>query len=63
MVSIRSNRETKQSEGILWVDNNNFQATFNLANELIKKKHKNIAFLEAKKTCNVTEDRFNINRL
>ena len=48
----------EESEELLWVDNDNFQATYNLVNELIKKGHKNIAFLGAKKEWNVTKDRF-----
>jgi DNA-binding LacI/PurR family transcriptional regulator len=45
------------SEDMLWVDNDNFQATYNLVNEFIKKGHKDIAFLGAKKEWNVTKDR------
>jgi len=48
----------EESEELLWVDNDNFQATYNLVNELIKKGNKNIAFLGAKKEWNVTKDRF-----
>jgi len=48
----------EESDGLLWVDNDNFQATYNLVNELIKKGHKTIAFLGAKKEWNVTKDRF-----
>jgi DNA-binding LacI/PurR family transcriptional regulator len=49
----------EEADGVLWVDNDNFQATYNLVNELIKKGHKSIAFLGAKKEWNVTKDRFN----
>ncbi|MFT8347365.1 LacI family DNA-binding transcriptional regulator [Clostridium saccharoperbutylacetonicum] len=49
----------EEADGVLWVDNDNFQATYNLVNELIKKGHKIIAFLGAKKEWNVTKDRFN----
>lgn len=49
----------EESEGVLWVDNDNFQATYNLVNELIKKGHKSIAFIGAKKEWNVTKDRYN----
>ncbi len=49
----------EESEDMLWVDNDNFQATYNLVNELIKKGHKDIVFLGAKKDWNVTRDRFN----
>ena len=45
-------------EGMLWVDNDNFQTTYNLVNELIKKGYKDIAFLGAKKEWNVIKDRF-----
>lgn len=48
----------EESEDMLWVDNDNFQATYNLVNELIKKGHKDIAFLGAKREWNVTKDRF-----
>lgn len=48
----------EESEGMLWVDNDNFQAAYNLVKELIKKGHKSIAFLGAKKEWNVTKDRY-----
>ena len=48
----------EESEELLWVDNDNFQATYNLVNELVQKGHKSIAFLGAKKDWNVTKDRF-----
>ncbi|NSB17547.1 LacI family DNA-binding transcriptional regulator [Clostridium beijerinckii] len=48
----------EESENLLWVDNDNFQATYNLVNELVKKGHKSIVFLGAKKEWNVTKDRF-----
>ncbi len=47
----------EESEGMLWVDNDNFKATYNLVNELIKKGHKEIGFLGAQKEWNVTKDR------
>lgn len=47
----------EESEDMLWVDNDNFQATYNLVNEFIKKGHKDIAFLGAKNEWNVTKDR------
>ena len=47
----------EDSEDMLWVDNDNFQATYNLVNEFIKKGHKDIAFLGAKNEWNVTKDR------
>lgn len=48
----------EESDGLLWVDNDNFQATYNLVNELIKKGHKSIGFIGAKKEWNVTKDRY-----
>lgn len=48
----------EESEGLLWVDNDNFQAAYNLVKELIKKGHKSIAFLGAKKEWSVTKDRY-----
>ena len=47
----------ENSEDMLWVDNDNFHATYNLVNEFIKKGHKDIAFLGAKNEWNVTKDR------
>lgn len=47
----------EDSEDMLWVDNDNFQATYNLVNEFIRKGHKDIAFLGAKSEWNVTKDR------
>ncbi|BCZ44182.1 LacI family transcriptional regulator [Clostridium gelidum] len=47
----------EESEDMLWVDNDNFQATYNLVNEFIKKGHKDIAFLGAKNEWNVSKDR------
>lgn len=49
----------EESEGILWVDNDNFQATYNLVNRLVQKGHKEIAFIGAQKDWNVTKDRLN----
>lgn len=49
----------EDAEGLLWVDNDNFQATYNLVNELIKKGHKAIAFVGAKQEWNLTKDRYN----
>ena len=44
-------------ESMLWVDNDNFKSTYNLMNTLIKKGHKDIAFLGAKEELTVTKDR------
>ena len=49
----------EESEGVLWVDNDNFQATYNLVNKLVQKGHKEIAFIGAQKDWNVTKDRLN----
>lgn len=49
----------EDADGLLWVDNDNFKAAYNLVNELIKKGHKSIAFLGAQEDWNVTKDRFN----
>jgi len=47
----------EEADGMLWVDNDNFQATYNLVNELVKKGHTNIGFIGAKQEWNVTKDR------
>ena len=47
----------EEYEDMLWVDNDNFQATYNLVNEFMKKGHKDIAFLGAKNEWNVSKDR------
>ena len=47
----------EEPESMLWVDNDNFKATYNLINKLIKKGHKDIAFLGAKEELTVTKDR------
>lgn len=47
----------ENADEMLWVDNDNFQATFNLVNELVKKGHKDLAFIGAKKEWNLTSDR------
>ena len=47
----------ENAEDMLWVDNDNFQATFNIVSELVKKGHKDIAFIGAKKEWNLTSDR------
>lgn len=49
----------EEAEGMLWVDNDNFKATYNLVNKLVQKGHKEIAFLGAQKEWNVTKDRLN----
>lgn len=47
----------EEPESMLWVDNDNFKATYNLIDKLIKKGHKDIAFLGAKEELTVTKDR------
>lgn len=47
----------EESEGMLWVDNDNFKATYNLVNKLIQMGHKEIAFIGAKENLTVTKDR------
>ena len=47
----------EEPESMLGVDNDNFKATYNLMNTLIKKGHKEIAFLGAKEELTVTKDR------
>lgn len=49
----------EDSEGILWVDNDNFQATYNIATRLIEKGHKNIGFIGAIENLNMSKDRLN----
>lgn len=43
---------------VLWVDNNNLQAMYNVVNKLIEKGHKKIAFVGAMKSLNMSKDRF-----
>lgn len=47
------------SEGMLWVDNDNFKASYNLNEKLIKKGIKNIAFFACRPKWNMTKDRLN----
>lgn len=42
---------------ILWVDNDNFDAMYNVVQKLIEKGHKKIAYIGAKKHLNVSKDR------
>lgn len=42
---------------ILWVDNDNFKAMYDLINKLIEKGHKNIGFIGAVKEWNMSKDR------
>lgn len=45
-------------EGTLWVDNDNFQAMYNVVDYLIRKGHKDIAFIGGPANLYVTQDRF-----
>jgi DNA-binding LacI/PurR family transcriptional regulator len=47
----------EQSEDILWVDNDNFQAMYNVVNKLILKGHKCIAFIGGNSKMNMSRDR------
>lgn len=49
----RPGRETSA----LWVDNDNFGATYEIVEELIRKGHEKIAFISAKKKWTVSKDR------
>lgn len=44
-------------ENLLWVDNDNFKAMYNVVNYLIDKGHRDIAFLGGSTKLNVTKDR------
>ncbi len=46
-----------QVEGVLWVDNDNFQATYQVTNSLISKGHSKIAFIGGPRGHNVSRDR------
>jgi DNA-binding LacI/PurR family transcriptional regulator len=47
----------EDTENVLWVDNDNFNAMYNAVNKLLSKGHKEIAFIGAKNEMNVTKDR------
>ena len=47
----------EKTDDILWVDNDNFQAMYNVVNRLIQKGHKKIGFIGAIKTLNMSKDR------
>jgi DNA-binding LacI/PurR family transcriptional regulator len=47
----------EETEGVLWVDNDNFKAMYDLVNLLLDRGHKNIAFVGAQKSLNVSIDR------
>lgn len=48
----------QDAEGVLWVDNDNFQAMYNVVDYLIKKGRKCIAFIGGPTNLCVTRDRF-----
>lgn len=47
----------EEIKDILWVDNDNFEAMYNLTQKLIDKGNKEIAFIGAKNELNVSKDR------
>ncbi|KPU27650.1 LacI family transcriptional regulator [Caloranaerobacter sp. TR13] len=47
----------EKSDGILWVDNDNFKAMYDVVNYLINKGHRDIAFVGGPHNLNVTKDR------
>ncbi|EOD00786.1 LacI family DNA-binding transcriptional regulator [Caldisalinibacter kiritimatiensis] len=48
----------ENTEEILWVDNDNFKAMYDVVTHLIEKGHRNIAFIGGPHSLNVTKDRF-----
>lgn len=49
----------ENTEDILWVDNDNFKASYTISEKIINKGAKKISFLGARPHWNVTKDRFN----
>lgn len=47
----------KDTSRVLWVDNDNFQAMYNVVITLIERGHRKIAFIGGPETFNVTKDR------
>lgn len=45
-------------EEVLWVDNNNYQAMYNVVDKLISKGHRKIGFVGAIENLNMSKDRF-----
>lgn len=45
------------SNDVLWVDNDNFQATYNVVNKLVQRGHRNIGFIGAIENLNMSKDR------
>ncbi len=49
----------EDTKNVLWVDNDNFQAMYNVVNKLFLNGHTEIAFIGASGDLNVTKDRLN----
>ena len=49
----------EETKNMLWVDNDNFQAMYNLVNKLIDKGYKKIAYIGSKAELSVSKDRLN----
>lgn len=47
----------EDSEGVMWVDNDNFKAMYNLVDELIARGASSVAFIGADKKLNMSKDR------
>jgi DNA-binding LacI/PurR family transcriptional regulator len=47
----------EDTKNVLWVDNDNFQAMYNVLRKLFMKGHREIAFIGAKSELNVSKDR------
>ncbi|QEK11872.1 LacI family transcriptional regulator [Crassaminicella thermophila] len=47
----------EDTKNVLWVDNDNFQAMYNVLSKLFMKGHREIAFIGAKSKLNVSKDR------
>ncbi|MBD7912198.1 MULTISPECIES: LacI family DNA-binding transcriptional regulator [Clostridium] len=47
----------EEADEVLWVDNDNFKAMYDLVNLLLDRGHKDIAFIGAQKSLNVSIDR------
>ncbi len=47
----------EETKDVLWVDNDNFQAMYNVVSRLLLKGHREIAFIGASSELNVTKDR------
>jgi DNA-binding LacI/PurR family transcriptional regulator len=47
----------ESAENILWVDNDNFQAMYNVVNTIIQRGHRKIAFIGGSKEMNMSRDR------